>query len=319
MTRSGFVAVAGRPNVGKSTLVNALVGAKVAVTSDKPQTTRRAIRGIATGASDGEPWQLVLVDLPGVQSPRDVLTERMQRRVERELGQSDAALFVLNGAERSRRGRPVHRGGAREGQAARRGGGEQGGRDVARPDGRGARAGRGPRGGGRGRARDRPGVRAEGIAGRRRCATRSPACCPRGRSTSPAEQHSDQPLAIVLAELVREQALKRTREEVPHSIEVQVEELDAARGRADRRARRAVGRDRVPEGDPDRDRRADGARHRHRRAARRSSASSARRAHLDLTVRVRKPLAPRRGPARPARDRARERARTAWTHRLSNP
>src|SRR5688572_10274089 len=101
MTRSGFVAVAGRPNVGKSTLVNALVGTKVAVTSDKPQTTRRAIRGIATGELDGEGWQLVLVDLPGVQMPRDVLTERMQRQVERELAESDAVLFVLNGAERS--------------------------------------------------------------------------------------------------------------------------------------------------------------------------------------------------------------------------
>ena len=82
MTRSGFVALAGRPNVGKSTLVNALVGRKVAIVSDKPQTTRRAIRGVAAG----EDWQLVLVDLPGVQRPRDALTERMQRRVERELG-----------------------------------------------------------------------------------------------------------------------------------------------------------------------------------------------------------------------------------------
>ena len=83
----------GQPNVGKSTLVNAIVGAKVAIVSDKPQTTRRAIRGVATRPGD---WQLVLCDLPGVQRPRDALTERMQRRVERELAESDAVLFVVN-------------------------------------------------------------------------------------------------------------------------------------------------------------------------------------------------------------------------------
>ena len=93
MTRSGFVALAGRPNAGKSTLVNAIVGGKVAIVSDKPQTTRREIRGIATG----EDWQLVLVDLPGVQRPRDELTERMQARVERALADADAVLFVLGG------------------------------------------------------------------------------------------------------------------------------------------------------------------------------------------------------------------------------
>src|SRR5437660_8169276 len=91
-TRSGFVALAGRPNVGKSTLANAIVGTKVAIVSDKPQTTRRAIRGVATGPD----WQLVLVDLPGVQRPRDALTERMQRRVERELGDADGCLFVVS-------------------------------------------------------------------------------------------------------------------------------------------------------------------------------------------------------------------------------
>src|SRR5246127_3257766 len=91
-TRSGFIALAGRPNVGKSTLTNALVGSKVAIVSDKPQTTRRAIRAVA----GGEDWQLVLVDLPGVQRPRDALTERMQRRVEAELDGADGCLMVVN-------------------------------------------------------------------------------------------------------------------------------------------------------------------------------------------------------------------------------
>ncbi len=94
--RSGFVAVAGRPNVGKSTLVNALCGGKVAIVSDKPQTTRRRIRGIVSG----EGHQLVLVDLPGFQRPRDPLTEHMQRTVNDSLEDVDAVLFVLDGRER---------------------------------------------------------------------------------------------------------------------------------------------------------------------------------------------------------------------------
>ena len=104
-TRAGFVALAGRPNVGKSTLTNALVGAKVAIVSDRPQTTRRAIRGVATGPD----WQLVLVDLPGVQRPRDALTERMAASVERELTDADAACSCCNGEERIGAGRPLHR------------------------------------------------------------------------------------------------------------------------------------------------------------------------------------------------------------------
>ena len=76
--------------------MNAIVGAHVAIVSERPQTTRRAIRGIATDEEAG--WQLVMTDLPGVQRPRDALTERMQRRVEREIADSDAVLFVVNGA-----------------------------------------------------------------------------------------------------------------------------------------------------------------------------------------------------------------------------
>ena len=95
MTRAGFVALAGRPNVGKSTLTNAIVGVKVAIVSDRPQTTRRAIRGVATGPD----WQLVLIDLPGVQRPRDALTERMASRVAAELAGADAALIIVNGEE----------------------------------------------------------------------------------------------------------------------------------------------------------------------------------------------------------------------------
>jgi GTPase len=94
--RSGFVAVAGRPNVGKSTLVNALCGRKVAIVSDKPQTTRRRIFGVA----NGEDWQLVLADLPGFQRPRDALTERMQHTVDAAFEEVEGVLFVLSARER---------------------------------------------------------------------------------------------------------------------------------------------------------------------------------------------------------------------------
>src|SRR5205814_4731298 len=89
--KPGFVAIAGRPNVGKSTLVNALCGEKVAIVSDKPQTTRRRIFGIATG----DDYQLVLADLPGFQRPRDALTQRMQRTVDTSFEDVDAVLLVL--------------------------------------------------------------------------------------------------------------------------------------------------------------------------------------------------------------------------------
>lgn len=94
--RSGFVAVAGRPNVGKSTLVNALCGDKVAITSVVPNTTRRRIFGVASG--DG--WQLVLVDLPGFQRPIDALTQRMQETVDGSFEDVDAVLLVVSARDR---------------------------------------------------------------------------------------------------------------------------------------------------------------------------------------------------------------------------
>jgi GTP-binding protein Era len=93
--RSGLVALAGRPNVGKSTLVNRLVGEQVVAVSRRPQTTRRR----ALGAVRGPGWQMVLVDLPGVTKPFDRLTERMQRSVEETLADADAVLLMLNGTE----------------------------------------------------------------------------------------------------------------------------------------------------------------------------------------------------------------------------
>src|SRR5919198_3646633 len=216
-TRSGFVALAGRPNVGKSTLVNRVVGEKVAIVSDKPQTTRRAIRGVATG----DDWQLVLVDLPGVQRPRDALTERMQRRVEAELAESDAALFVVNGEEGVGPGDRWIAGALRGAEvpvvlavnkvdrldrprtvevlaAAEE-------LDVANeifPVS--ARTGRGV-------AELR-----EHLAG----------LMPEGPFLFPPDERSDQPREVLLAELVREQALRRTFQEIPHAVEVVIDEIE---------------------------------------------------------------------------------------------
>ncbi|MDP8901345.1 MAG: GTPase Era [Actinomycetota bacterium] len=90
--RSGFVAVVGRPNVGKSTLVNRLVGEKVSITSPRPQTTRSPIRGVR----NGKDYQAIFVDTPGSQKPRDTLRARMQEQVIDSLSGSDIVLFLLD-------------------------------------------------------------------------------------------------------------------------------------------------------------------------------------------------------------------------------
>ena len=221
MTRSGFVGLAGRPNVGKSTLVNAIVGAKVAIISERPQTTRRAVRGIATDLEAG--WQLILVDLPGVQRPRDSLTERMQHRVERELADADCVLFVVNGEQGVGPGDRfiaetlIERGAGTRVIAVVN---KCDLLDTAKT------------------AKVLSEVASLEIADEiypisaRTGAGLDPLIhelargIPEGPLLYPPEDSSDSPSEVHLAELIREQVLKRTREEVPHAVEVFIEGLE---------------------------------------------------------------------------------------------
>jgi GTP-binding protein Era len=217
VTRAGFVALAGRPNAGKSTLVNRVVGGKVAIVSDKPQTTRREVRGIATGPD----WQLVLVDLPGVQRPRDALTERMQRRVERALADSDAALLLLNGEQEIGPGDRFIAGAVRDaGVPAVIAVNKVDRLDRPRTVAALAEAA----------ALEVDGdvfpVSALTGAGVPELVEHLGGLMPDGPYLYPPADKSDLPERIVLAELIREQVLRRTREEVPHAVEVEVDELE---------------------------------------------------------------------------------------------
>jgi GTPase len=222
--KSGIVAVAGRPNVGKSTLVNALCGGKVAIVSDKPQTTRRRIFGIA----NGEDYQLVLADLPGFQRPLDALTEHMQRTVDQSFEDVDAALFVLSARERIGAGdrfiakrlfelgvpvvialnkvdrlKPGHI--ATQMETASRLGEFHALHPVSAKTGDGIEE-----------------LREELVA-----------LLPEGPVYFPREQRTDLPVDVQVAELVREQALGLTKEEVPHAITVEVDEIGDRVVRAD--------------------------------------------------------------------------------------
>jgi GTPase len=211
------VALAGRPNAGKSTLVNAIVGGKVAIVSDKPQTTRREIRGIATS----DDWQLVLADLPGVQRPRDALTERMQRRVERALADADTVLFVVNGEQQVGPG-------DRFIADAIRGAGLPAVTAVNKVD-RLDRA----RTAAALTAAAELGVQGELFpvsaltgAGVGELVEHLASLVPEGPFLYPREDRTDLPERVRLTELVREQVLLRTREELPHAVEVEVEEME---------------------------------------------------------------------------------------------
>jgi GTP-binding protein Era len=214
--KAGFIALAGRPNAGKSTLVNRVVGDKVAIVSDKPQTTRREIRGIATG----DDWQLVLVDLPGMQRPRDVMTERMQRRVERALADADAVLFVLAADQEVGAGdRFIARAVANSGLPAVTAVNKIDRLDPARTVAGLAAAGE----------LGVPGeifpISAKRGTGVDELVAHLVDLMPEGPFLYPAEDSSDQSEKVHLAELVREQVLRRTREELPHAVEVEVGEI----------------------------------------------------------------------------------------------
>ena len=217
--RSGFVAVAGRPNVGKSTLVNALVGEKVAIVSAVPHTTRHRIRGVWTQADA----QLVLVDLPGWQKPIDTLTERMQGRVDETMSGEDvdAVLLVVNARERIGAGdryvaRRVFQLGVpvvivlnkvdrlKAGHIATQmnNAAKLGPFHALHPVS--AKTG-------------------DGIAALR---DELVGLLPEGPLYFPQEQRTDLSLELQLAELVRETALWLTRDELPHAISVEVEEIE---------------------------------------------------------------------------------------------
>ena len=221
MSRTGFVGLAGRPNVGKSTLVNAIVGAKVAIVSDRPQTTRRAIRGVVTDRGAGS--QIVLVDLPGVQRPRDPLTSRMQRRVESELADADAVLLVVDGHQGIG---PGDRFIARALLAA------QDGTPVACAVNKCDRLGRAQTAAALAGAAELEAVgevfpvSAKTGAGIEPLVRGLAELLPEGPFLYPPEERSDLPSEIRLAELIREQVLRRTRDEVPHAVEVVVEDIE---------------------------------------------------------------------------------------------
>jgi GTPase len=218
--KSGVVAVAGRPNVGKSTLVNALCGEKVAITPTVPNTTRRRLFGVASGAG----YQLALVDLPGFQRPLDALTERMQETVDASLDDVDAVLLVVDA-----RGRI----GAGDRFVARRVFGL--GKPVVIALNKIDRLKKGhvlsqmqaaSRLGDFHALHPVSALTKDGVNELRDDLV---FLLPDGPAYFPDGQKTDLTLEERVAELIREKALQLTRQEVPHAVLVEVEEIDEKR------------------------------------------------------------------------------------------
>jgi GTPase len=213
--KSGFAAVVGRPNVGKSTLVNRMVGSKVAITSTRPQTTRNAIRGVVGGPDH----QLVLVDTPGLHKPRNELGNRLNSVVAGTLAESDVALFVIDATM------PIGPGDRMIAQRL-----IESGVDVVVAVNKIDRASRPQTVNQLLEAAQWPftdiypvsALTGEGVDGLIAELTgrleEGPAYFPEGMT-------SDQPEHRVIAEIIREKFLDRLRDELPHSLAVRVEEI----------------------------------------------------------------------------------------------
>jgi GTPase len=214
------VALAGRPNVGKSTLVNLIVGEKVAIVSDRAQTTRRAVRGVHRSGDR----EIVLVDLPGVQRPRDALTSRMAARVQRELGQADATLLMVDGEQGvgpgdRRIANTLQKTESPVVVAVNKVDRLSAAKTVAAL----AHA-----------AELRPGsevfpISARSGAGVGELVAHLGNLLPEAPFMFDVGAVSDQPLALRLSELVREAVIRRTFQELPHAVEVVVEEIERPR------------------------------------------------------------------------------------------
>lgn len=215
--RSGFVAVVGRPNVGKSTLVNALVGEKVAIVSRVPQTTRNRIAGIVNGPD----FQMVLLDLPGFQKPRDMLTERMQTAVNTTLREVDLILMMFNAAEGIGGGdRFVAEASFATGTpviiAVNK-------TDLVKPDTLLPMIGEA---GELGDCDEIFPISARKGWGLDELKNAMTALMKEGPQYYPEDAISDQPERVIAGELIREQALRLTRQEVPHAVAVNVVEME---------------------------------------------------------------------------------------------
>ncbi len=226
--RAGFAALVGRPNAGKSTLTNALVGEKVAITSSKPQTTRHTVRGIVTTPA----WQLILVDTPGLHKPRTLLGERLNDVVRETLLDVDVVGFCITADQRVGPGdqfiarelaelqrakrTPVVAIVTKSDRVDRRRLAEQ----LIAVDQAGTWADIVPCSATRG---DQVDTVAEVLAGH----------LPVSPQLYPDEVHTDEPDAVMVAELVREAALEGIRDELPHSLAVVVDEMVPREGRED--------------------------------------------------------------------------------------
>ncbi len=226
--RAGFAALVGRPNAGKSTLTNALVGEKVAITSSKPQTTRHTVRGIVTTPA----WQLILVDTPGLHKPRTLLGERLNDVVRETLLDVDVVGFCITADQRVGPGdqfiarelaelqrakrTPVVAIVTKSDRVDRRRLAEQ----LIAVDQAGTWADIVPCSATRG---DQVDTVAEVLAGH----------LPVSPQLYPDEVHTDEPDAVMVAELVREAALEGVRDELPHSLAVVVDEMVPREGRED--------------------------------------------------------------------------------------